>query len=188
MNVQPQSDARRRFLRRGGTLAVIATVPGLAACDRSRKHLAGVQDALRLLDFFAASGEVASSGAWNPAQVFAHCAQSIEYSMQGFPEMKPALFQATVGAAAAGVFAAAGQMRHNLAEPIPGAGELVAAADYQPALQRLRAAFLAFQAFQGPLQPHFAYGALERDDYLFAHVLHLDNHLDELSPRPDFLV
>lgn len=180
-------EGRRRLLRGGLGLAVLGSGGALAGCAGGRGHLSGYEDALRTLDFYAAAGDVRTRGAWNAAQVFAHCAQSIEYSMQGFPDLKPALFRATVGAAAAGVFAAWGQMRHDLAEPIPGAAPLDAGAPVGEALARLRRAFETFQTYNGPLRPHFAYGELPRGDYLFAHVLHLDNHLDEFSPLPPFL-
>ena len=177
---------RRDFLRvcaYGGASALPLT--GCAGIQR--QHLGGYPDVQRLLDHFAATKELRSRGAWNPSQVFQHCAQSIEYSLQGFPALKPALFRSTVGGIAAAVFSGLGQMRHDLAEPIPGAAPLSTDIDAAVALQRLRTAFETFHAYRGPLHPHFAYGVLERDDYLFAHVLHLDNHLDELDPLPGFL-
>ncbi len=177
---------RRRFLRRGAAAGLALSLPAAGCSGSGRGHLAGYADALRLLDFFAAT-PVQSRGAWNPAQVFAHCAQSIEYSLQGFPQLKPALFRSTVGPAAAAVFAGLGRMRHDLAEPIPGAAPLPETTDPVVALRRLRTAFETFQAHRGALQPHFAYGELAHEDYLFAHVLHLDNHLDELHPLPPFL-
>jgi hypothetical protein len=33
-----------------------------------------------------------STGEWNSAQVFSHCAQSAEFSMIGFPQHKSAVF------------------------------------------------------------------------------------------------
>jgi hypothetical protein len=38
-----------------------------------------------------------------------------------------------------------------------------------------------FQAYTGPLKPHFAYGDLSRSDYALAHVLHIANHQDEIA-------
>jgi hypothetical protein len=69
-------------------------------------------------------------------------------------------------------------MRHDLAEPIPGVEALPApGADVGAALARLRAAAEAFRAFDAPLQPHFAYGALDKAEYEAAHAMHLANHL-----------
>ncbi len=121
-----------------------------------------------------------SDGAWNAAQVLTHCAQSVEYSLDGFPEAKPALFQSTIGATAFAVFARRRRMSHALDEPIPGAPAL-SADDPQPAAtQRLRSALLRFDQHQGALAPHFAYGALTKSEYALAHALHWRNHLDEL--------
>lgn len=187
MNGAPPDLARRRLVRGLGVSCIAGATPLMVGCASMRGHLGGYDDVMQLLDHFASVALVSSHGAWQPSIIFAHCAQSIEYSLNGFPELKSELFRSTVGAAAAAAFAAAGQMRHNLAEPIPGAAPIADVADYLPALARLKSAFETFHAHRGPLQPHFAYGALEHADYEFAHVLHLDNHLDELAPLPAFL-
>jgi hypothetical protein len=119
---------------------------------------------------------------WSPAEVFNHCAQSIEYSISGYPELKPAWFRGSVGPLAFSVFAARGAMRHPLDEAIPGAAPLSQPATQAQALQRLRQALDDFAAYQGELQPHFAYGVLSHADYAQAHVLHLYNHLSLLRP------
>jgi hypothetical protein len=116
--------------------------------------------------------------AWNWQQTLEHCAQSIEYSLQGFPQMKSALFQTALGGPAFQVFAWRGRMSHDLAEPIPGAPALDAAApDAVVALARLRSAVQSFTTHGGALQPHFAYGALDKARYDQAHAMHLANHL-----------
>jgi len=62
---------------------------------------------------------------WNLSQIFNHLAQSIEYSMTGYPEHKPESFKNTLGHSAFSVFAFRGKMTHDLVEPIPGAPVLV---------------------------------------------------------------
>lgn len=114
---------------------------------------------------------------WSPAEVFNHCAQSIEYSLGGYPALKPAWFRHSVGPLAFSAFAARGAMRHPLDEAIPGAAPLSAPTTQALALERLQQAFADFASHQGELQPHFAYGALSHADYVQAHVLHLYNHL-----------
>jgi hypothetical protein len=52
--------------------------------------------------------------------------------------------------------------------------------DTQAALDRLMYALGHFEQFDGPLAPHFAYGALSKTEYEIAHVLHLNNHLLEI--------
>ena len=103
--------------------------------------------------------------------------QSIEYSLQGYPQLYSPLFQHTAGAAAFAVFRARGYMQHDINEPIPSDAPLPAPAqDTASALQRLEAAVQAFLQHSGPLRPHFAYGALERRDYEQAHAMHLAEH------------
>jgi hypothetical protein len=134
-----------------------------------------LQEAVRLTAASARPLEPAT--AWSWSQTLEHCAQSIEFSLQGFPQPKSAWFQHTAGAAAFSVFAWRSRMTHNLAEPIPGAPALPAAVpDASAALARLQRAARDFAAHAGPLQPHFAYGALGRAQYEQAHAMHLANH------------
>lgn len=138
---------------------------------------------LREVERLTALGLV-SAGAWTAAQVLTHCAQSVEFSLDGFPVSKSALFKSTVGAAAFAVFARRGQMRHALDEPIPGAPELSSNRTLAAAGQRLRDALLRFDRHDGELAAHFAYGALTKSQYAMAHALHWRNHLDELRVAP----
>lgn len=121
-----------------------------------------------------------TTGAWPLVAVLEHLAQSIEMSMDGFPQPKSAAFQHTLGAAAFAVFQWRGKMRHGLDEPIPGAPALTLQGDWKPAASRLRGALARFEAHTGPLKPHFAYGALSHADFAQAHVFHIANHQDEI--------
>lgn len=172
---------RRQFVTlAGATLASAAMVPlGLAAQVEKVADLS-IDSALRLLDRLQAE-QVRKTGEWNLFQVYTHLAQSVEYSMTGYPEQKSWLFKNTVGSLAFAVFAGKGSMHHGLDEPIPGAPELAVEGDQQQALLRLRAALEAFVAYDGPLQPHFAYGDLSKAEYGHAHVMHLNNHLDQFT-------
>jgi hypothetical protein len=184
--MQNQFDTKRRAILIAGAGAAAAA--GLAACrgnstEDRQLQFASLAAAEAELARLAQAGELASSAAWSWAKTLAHCAQSIEFSMAGFPQPKSALFQRTVGAAALGVFSWRGRMSHDLAEPIPGAPALDAAADPAQALQRLRAGIAAFRAWDGPLRPHFAYGALGKQDYELAHAMHLANHLSAFRAK-----
>ena len=180
----PMASPRRAFLRFGAGLATVGAVAGggyllyRPANDR-QLVFATVADAMREVERLASAavGPLAPATAWNWSQTLVHCAQSIEYSLQGFPAPKSALFQNTLGAAAFTLFAQRGRMSHNLAEPIPGAPALDATVEGEPALARLRKAAQDFAAHTGPLQPHFAYGALTKAQYEQAHAMHLANHL-----------
>lgn len=136
--------------------------------------------ALRWLDGLERSPAVRTTGAWPLSAVLDHLAQSIEMSLDGFPQPKSELFQRTAGSAAFAVFRWRGRMSHGLAEPIPGAPALAAGADWKPPAQRLRQAIGRFQAHQGALKPHFAYGALSKGDFALAHAFHIANHQDEI--------
>ena len=179
----PSSSGRRKFvIVSAGVGAAAVVAAGFTACqgrsasDRQLRF-ASLATAREELDRLAHAPTLISSTAWSWAQTLAHCAQSIEYSMSGFPQMKPALFQRSVGSAALSVFSWRGRMTHDLAEPIPGAPPLDARAAPGQALERLRASMLAFRQWPGGLRPHFAYGQLAKAEYELAHAMHLANHL-----------
>jgi hypothetical protein len=133
------------------------------------------------LDQLEAAPGVKTSGAWPLSAIFEHLSQSIEMSMDGFPQPKSALFQHTVGAAAFTVFKWRGQMSHSLSEPIPGAPALTPSPAWRPAAARLRSAIARFSSHKTALMPHFAYGNLNKTDYAIAHTMHIANHQDEIA-------
>lgn len=118
---------------------------------------------------------------WSLPQLLQHLAQSIEFSIQGYPEARSALFQQTLGRTAFAVFDARGQMNHDLAEPIPGAPALDPEQGLKIAVQRLLDAMQAFSAHKGQFKPHFAYGPLDRAAYQRAHLMHLANHWTQVQ-------
>lgn len=116
---------------------------------------------------------------WTPSQVFQHLAQSVEGSLHGFTELKPAWFRATIGPIALAVFQARGKMSHPLDEPIPGAAPLDATMATDAALDRLLISLSALQK-ASETQPHFAYGDLTLHQTWAAHQLHIEQHLTAL--------
>ncbi len=180
--------SRRQFMAHAAGTGALLAGAGSAGCapgpslDR-KLRFATLDEAAAELARLAQAAALESGTAWSWSKTLAHCAQSIEYSMAGFPQAKPVLFQRTIGAAAYGVFAWRGRMSHDLTEPIPGAPSLDAGADSQAALARLQAAVRAFGQWGGPLQPHFAYGALDKPHYERAHAMHLANHFSAFRPR-----
>lgn len=171
---------RRQMLGGAAALGAIGLAGGFWALPRTGAVVApDLTSARQLLDGLVGQQLVALRG-WAPAAVFNHCAQSIEYSLEGFPQLKGGWFRRSVGPLAFSVFSARGAMRHPLDEPIPGAAALDQPDSLPLALQRLRTAFARFDAHQGELQPHFAYGALSHEEYAQAHVLHLYEHLSLL--------
>ncbi|MCL1065593.1 DUF1569 domain-containing protein [Shewanella olleyana] len=126
-----------------------------------------------------------TTGKWDLNQIFNHCAQSVEYSMTGYPEHKSEVFKQTVGTLAFSAFAAKGKMKHNLSEAIPGAPALLETKPLSTeyiltALSRFTTSLTDFESYTGKLQPHFAYGELSKQEYTLAHAMHFNNHLLEL--------
>ncbi|MGI2169319.1 DUF1569 domain-containing protein [Shewanella sp. MF05960] len=178
---------RRQFLK-VGMISTFVGVSGASAVWLSQgvdaKYLT-LEALLSKLQQFAALpvAELAdlSLGQWNSAQVFTHCAQSVEFSMSGFPEHKSAIFKHTIGALAFSAFATKGAMTHNLTEAIPAAPTLEPLVNAHQALARFITSLHNFSQYQGQLAPHFAYGELTKQDYELAHVLHFYNHLDNFK-------
>jgi len=172
---------RRRVLLTGGALVTAAATGTGAWIMTGSMRFETIDDARRAVAALAAQPP-RMAGAWSLAQVLNHAAQSIEYSLDGFPQLKPALFRATVGPLAFKVFDSRGAMKHPLDQPIPGAPALDAKAPLDAALRRLLAAFDRFERHLGALQPHFAYGALDKPAYARAHLMHLAEHWSEFQP------
>jgi Protein of unknown function (DUF1569) len=169
---------RRRFLARSA-LAAIA-VSGVAVGWR-RMHLPQ-HSLVALVDHLQAlrSQPLLSSGVWSPYHVFTHLAQSVAFSIDGYPQMKPEWFQHSLGAAAFFAFETAGTMRHGLDQPIPGAPDIALDGDAGSAIDDLIQTLQLFDAHTGAVKPHFAYGALDKGQYLAAHAMHVRNHLSEI--------
>ena len=164
---------RRRALKTSTVL--LAAVP-LAGCSGQLKTFTTWKQAQQAVLELLFTPQVVQGNPWNLSQVLQHLAQSVEFSMQGFPALKGAWFRSSVGSAAFAVFNARGQMSHDLAEPIPGAPALDASQTLKTSVQRLLDAMDAFARFNGTLRPHFAYGELTKPQYERAHLMHLANH------------
>lgn len=144
---------------------------------------------LRFKDFNAALTElkqleqntVISTTNWNLSQILHHCAQSIEFSMVGYPELKSLIFRKTVGKIAISVFLNRGYMNHGLNDEIAGAPKLSPDANLREAFGRLYKAIETFRNFSGELKPHLAYDSLSKEDYEAAHAMHIANHLSSVK-------
>ncbi len=172
MSIPPSALTRRTLLT-----VLPLSMTGMSACAPAEVQtfpsIASALTAVQSLD----TGH-RSIGAWSLPQVLEHAAQSIEYSMSGYPQMRSSFFRSTLGNAAFALFEARGGMTHSLSEPIPGAPAL--AAPLPAAIARLVNALQAFEAYDRPLHPHFAYGALDKAQYTRAHLMHLANHWIEI--------
>ena len=84
---------RRHFLA-----LQVATMAGAAFADTPKVQ--SLDDVLRWLDAMERAPTPKTTGAWPLPAVLEHLAQSIEMSMDGFPQPRSAVFQHTLGAAA----------------------------------------------------------------------------------------
>ena len=175
------SSSRRAFLIAGAAVAV-SGCGGAGPADR-QLMFASLADAMRELDRLKEAAPLDAGANWTWSKTLLHCAQSIDYSMSGYPEPKSAVFQYTAGAGAFSFFRRRGRMSHNLIEAIPGAAMLDANAHVPVAVAALRKSVAAFLAYDGKLKPHFAYGALDRADYERAHAMHIANHLSVFDAK-----
>lgn len=180
---------RKQFLRSTAIAAAGLTAVGGGGTlffQHKTSHQALAQRSLRFQNLDEARAELQRLAAiaeqnlrianeWSLAENAVHLAQSIEFSMTGYPQAKPVLFQQTVGKWAFQRFSRQGYMAHNLNEEIPGAPPL-RPDDTAAAVRRLELAIENFEQFEGHLQPHFAYGSLDKKAYAQAHAFHLADH------------
>ena len=174
--------SRRYFLHAsvaGGTAAVCGCAPALRDLP-----ITALPAAMLEVQRLVQAPQLHTRTAWGWATTMAHLAQSIEYSITGYPQMQSPLFQKTLGRPALALFAWRGAMRHDLSAPIPGSPPLPPAPPLAWAHQRLHHACLQFLQWRGPLQPHFAYGALSHAEYEQAHAMHLANHMAAFDVAP----
>ena len=174
---------RRQFIKTSlvSGVAIISIGAGsFMLIEETSKDDLTIKAALKKLDALL-NDNVISLGEWEPAQIFTHCAQSVEYSMSKFPEHKSKFFKRTIGKLAFSAFSSKGKMTHGLNEPIPGAPELTQKSNTVMALNRLKKSLIDFDRYQEKLAPHFAYGELTKSEYEIAHVIHLYNHLQEIK-------
>jgi hypothetical protein len=182
MSAERRSALRRLGLAVGvGALAAPVVVSAVRPGALEPPAFDSIGAALRTLEQLRTNAPH-MNGAWDLARVLHHTAQSVEYSMAGFPELKAAWFRASVGSYAFALFNARGQMSHALDEPIPGAPPLAQGQALAPAVDRALAALHAFERHAGTLAPHFAYGALDKPAYTRAHLMHLANHWQDAVP------
>ncbi|MGM9483578.1 DUF1569 domain-containing protein [Roseateles sp. NT4] len=171
----------RRKLLRSSTVLLAATP--LAACTGHLQTFTSWKQAQQAVLDLLFSEKVVQGNPWNLSQVLQHLAQSIEFSMQGFPALKGAWFRSSIGSAAFAVFNARGAMSHSLDEPIPGAPALDPSQALKISVNRLLGAMDAFAQFNGTLRPHFAYGELTKPQYERAHLMHLANHWTQFQSK-----
>lgn len=145
--------------------------------------IGSLDDIVPVLDHLSGLRGAAPEG-MNLYQTLVHCAQSLEYGIAGFPELKPRWFRASLGPLAASVFLYRGAMRHDLHAPIPKAPAIESEGDPAAAIIRLRNSIDRFRLAVrngSPLPPHFAYGAVAPAEYGRLQALHIADHLKTIE-------
>jgi hypothetical protein len=118
---------------------------------------------------------------WTPYKTFVHCAQTIEYAIDGYPEYEPLFIQNTVGKAALKKFLHQGFMKHSLTAPVPGAPAIHSEGKTEDGLRILAAAIDRFLHYDGELQRHLIFGKMNKQEYDAYFTMHIDDHLSEFT-------
>jgi len=124
---------------------------------------------------------LASGSVWNLSQTVQHCAQTVVYSVIGYPRLKLALFRATVGGLAKRLFLIRGAMKHPLGAEIDGAPPLDPELPVSEAFAGLTEAVALFIAHTGTPARHPAYGRCTHAQFGRLHAMHLAEHLPGLT-------
>ncbi|MDZ4724593.1 MAG: DUF1569 domain-containing protein [Leptospira sp.] len=185
---------RRSFIKKIMALGSLLFIPKILKAqmkeiqDQSElvselKKVTNLKEFLVLLERLSAvEKNLKIESTWSIGTVLSHCAQSIRYSIDGYPDMKSAFFRNTVGSLAFSIFSMRGKMNHGLEEPIPGATPIDLNTIFSVGKEELIEAINLFQKkTTEDLKPHFAYGELSREDYENAHLFHIKNHFERIS-------
>jgi len=110
VTIKPARPSRRVFLKSATGLLVAGSSALLTGCGEStavdrKLQFGSLRAALAEAERLANLAALETASVWTLPQTLVHCAQSIEYSMAGYPEMKSKAFQNTAGAAAFSLFA-----------------------------------------------------------------------------------
>lgn len=117
---------------------------------------------------------------FSPYQMLVHCAKTIEYSMTGYPSLKPALIRYVVGRPVIRRFLKQGYMKHDLAADVPGSPAIDDVGTFQDGIQELMDAIDRFTQYDADLKPHLLFGKLSKEAYDRYFAIHIADHLSEL--------
>lgn len=179
----PTAMTRKSFLRLTAGVALAASV-GVATtgCGERGRNLkfSTLEQVLAELALLEANQPVALQQPWSLYKILNHAAQSMEYSMTGYPLMDPPSRQA-LAKLVFNYFRKQGFMNHSLSAPVPGAPEIPDDGPVEDGFLRLRNAISDFQNFTGVLHPHFSYGELTREEWEIAHSMHCADHFSSMT-------
>lgn len=180
----PAAMSRKTFLRLSlGAAAAVAFAP-LTGCSKPGRKLRfkTINDCLKetaLIENNLATLQMQQP--WSLYKVLEHMAQSMEYSMTGYPQMESPALMAAARAVFFNVFKPQGYMSHDLGAPVPGAPAIPDDGPLEEAFLRYRNACSDFQNYTGALHPHFSYGELDYANWQLAHAFHAADHYSSLT-------
>lgn len=176
--------SRKSFLKLTAGVAVASTVgPTLTGCAASGRQLtfSTIDEVLAELDLMEANLDtLVMDQPYSLYKALTHMAQSMEYSMTGYPKLDSPLVQ-SIKKIGFNVFKSQGYMSHDLGAPVPDAPAIADEGPLEDAFLRLRNACSDFQNYTGALHPHFSYGTLSYEDWELAHSFHCANHFSNLT-------
>lgn len=179
----PTTMTRKSFLRLTAGVAFAASVGALTTgCGERGRNLkfSTLDQVLAELALIEANQPIALQQPWSLYKILNHTAQSMEYSLTGYPEMDPASRQ-TLAKIVFNYFKKQGFMNHTLDAVVPGAPEIPDDGPVEEGFLRLRNAISDFQNFTGELHPHFSYGELTREEWEIAHSMHCADHFSSMT-------
>jgi hypothetical protein len=127
------------------------------------------------------AGILAADSVWNLSQTVQHCAQTVRYSVTGYPRLKPAPVRLVIGPLVKKAFLRRGAMKHPLGAVIEGAPALDPALPVDEAMAQLDEVVKLFTAHAGAHAPHPTYGRCTHEEFAALHALHLAEHLPGLA-------
>ena len=160
-----------------------ASAPSIPDAPASLAALVAFVDTLesRVRQDGSGTALLSPRGTYTFSQTVQHAAQSIGYSMTGYPRLAPVSLRVTVGRTVKHLFLRRGAMRHNLSAPVSGAPDLDPRLPDLVAIAVLRATVSRLAAFDGALQPHPTYGRCTKEQVASLQTLHLREHLPGLD-------
>lgn len=119
-------------------------------------------------------------GTWDATQHIDHCAQAIQFSMVGYPILKPAILRKTIGKLAFHIFNLRGHMSHHTQQITPGAIP-TESNNLMDSIKIYKQSALQLLNWNKPLYPHEFYGQLTKKNHIKAHTLHFANHFESFK-------
>jgi hypothetical protein len=168
---------RRDFIKGTAATGFLILAPGITACTPQDLSM---ERALSLIDDLKKSPSLSSRGDLSAFQIIMHCTQSVDCARIGYPEMKAAWFQSSIGKAAFHAFSMLDKMKHDRSAPIPGMPAPQRDGNVQEALALLEQSFRNLKD-AASIHPHFFFGELSPHDMERIQVMHFFNHMELLN-------